>query len=102
MLRRVGKEGDVPCPLEGNAKFALVAGARAGLSPGLDLGPLREVAAEAVDLLVVDLDGLVGAERADLAPASIAVEVVALGAGSGSFGWHSVGFSSGGRGLDGA
>jgi len=64
--------------LESDRQLALVAGARAGLASRLDLGPLRQVAAEAVDLLVVDLDGLVGAERADLATASIAVEVVAL------------------------
>src|SRR4029077_15772716 len=47
------------------------------------LGPLREVATEAVDLLVVDLDGLVGAERTDLPATSGAVEVVALSGSNG-------------------
>ena len=64
--------------LERDRQLALVAGAGAGLAPRLDLGPLGQVAAEAVDLLVVDLDGLVGTERADLAAASVAVVVVAL------------------------
>ena len=77
--------------LEGNGQLALVAGAGAGLPSGLDLGPLGEVAAEAVDLLVVDLDGLVGAERTDLAAAPIAVEVVPLLGTDG--GRHVFGFS---------
>ena len=82
VLRRVRQERDVAGPLEGDGQLALVAGAGAGLAARLDLGPLGQVAAEAVDLLVVDLDGLVGAERADLAAAAIAVVVVALlGAG---------------------
>ena len=88
MLRRVREQGDVAGALERDRQLALVAGAGAGLASRLDLGPLRQVAAEAVDLLVVDLDGLVGAERADLAATSIAVEVVAL---LGSDGGASVG-----------
>ena len=64
--------------LLGDGQLALVPGARAGLPARLDLGALREVAAEAVDLLVVDGDGLVGAERAHLAAAAVAIEVVAL------------------------
>ena len=74
----------MPGPLQGDGQLALVPGARAGLATRLDLRPLRQVAAEAVDLLVVDLDGLVGAERADLPAAPVAVVVVALvGAGAG-------------------
>ena len=53
-------------------------GAGAGLAARLDLGALGEVAAEAVDLLVVDRDRLVGAEGADLPAPAIAVVVVAL------------------------
>src|SRR5215470_5940844 len=66
VLRRVREEGDVSGALERDRQLALVAGARAGLPARLDLGPLGQVATEAVDLLVVDLDGLVGAERTDL------------------------------------
>ena len=65
-------------PLQGDRQLALVAGTRAGLAARLDLGALREVPAEPVHFLVVDLDGLVGAERADLAAAPVAVVVVAL------------------------
>ena len=75
---RVRKERDVAGALEGDRELALVAGAGAGLAARLDLGALREVAAEAVDLLVVDLDRLVGAEGADLPAPAVAVEVVAL------------------------
>ena len=68
----------MPRSLERDGQLTLVAGTRAGLAPWLDLGALGQVAAEAVDLLVIDLDRLVGAEGADLATASIAIEVVAL------------------------
>src|SRR5688500_12035767 len=78
VLGCVREQGHVAGALQGDRQLALVAGAGAGLAARLDLGPLREVAAEAVDLLVVDERGLVGAERADLAATSVAVEVVAL------------------------
>src|SRR6478736_2507674 len=78
VLGCVGQQGDVPGTLEGDRQLALVTGAGAGLAARLDLGALGQVAAEAVDLLVVDLRGLVGAERADLATAAIAIEVIAL------------------------
>jgi hypothetical protein len=78
MLWRIWKQRDVSCPFQSNRQLSLVAGTGAGLPSRLDLRPLGEVASEAVDLLVVDLDGLVGAERADLAASSIAVEVIAL------------------------
>jgi hypothetical protein len=91
VLGRVRKERDVSGALEGDRQLALVAGARAGLASRLDLRSLGQVTAEAVDLLVVDLNGLVGAERADLATASIAVEVVALLGTDG--GRHVFGFS---------
>src|SRR5436309_15435667 len=82
VLRRVRQERDVSGALERDGEFPLMTGARAGLAARLDLGSLREVAAEAVDLLVVDQDGLVGAERADLAAAAVPKVVVALlGAG---------------------
>jgi hypothetical protein len=53
VLRRVRKERDVPGALEGDCQLALVPGARTGLAARLDLGALGQVAAEAVDLLVV-------------------------------------------------
>jgi hypothetical protein len=76
---RVWKKCDVASPLECNGQLPLVAGAGAGLPPRLDLRALGQVAAQPVDLLVIDHDRLVGAERADLPAASIAIEVVALG-----------------------
>src|SRR4029077_6594137 len=88
MLGRVRQQGDVAGSLERHGELALVTGAGAGLPPRLDLGSLRQVAPEAVDLLIVDLDGLVGAERTDLPATPVAVEVVALARSSG---WHSVG-----------
>src|ERR1700741_4806605 len=97
MLGRIREQCHVAGSLERDTQLALMSGAGAGLPSRLDLGPLREVAAEAVDLLVVDLDGLVGAEGADLAATSVAVEVVALARPGG---WHR---SSGllGSGLEG-
>ena len=90
VLRCVCKQRDDTGPLEGDSQLALVAGAGAGLSSRLDLGPLGQVAAESVDFLVVDRDRLVGAKRADLATSSIAVHVVSLGPGllSGIGRWH--------------
>src|SRR5688500_9845334 len=82
VLGGVRQQGYVAGALEGDGQLALVPRAGAGLAARLDLGPLGQVAAEAIDLLVIDERGLVGAERADLAPASVAIEVVAL-AGSG-------------------
>src|SRR4051812_48527277 len=96
MLRRVREQRDVAGSLEGGGELALVAGAGAGLPSRLDLGPLREVAPEAVYLLVVNQDRLVGAERANLPATSVAVEVVALAR---SGGWHSG--RSPGSGLEG-
>ncbi len=78
VLGRVRQQRDVAGALERDGQLALVPGAGAGLAARLDLGALGQVAAQAVDLLVVDLDGLVGAEGADLAAASVAVVVVAL------------------------
>src|SRR6476660_7643522 len=78
MLRCVREQGDVSGALQRDCQLALVPGTGPGLSSRLDLGALRQVAAEAVDLLVIDLDGLVGAEGADLSATSVAVEVVAL------------------------
>src|SRR4051794_17510286 len=86
VLRRVRQQGDDPGALQGDGQLPLVGGAGAGLPTRLDLRALREVAAEAVDLLVVDRDGLVGAEGADLPAAPVAVVVVALLGSCG--GWH--------------
>ena len=85
MLRRVRQQRDVAGALEGHGQRALVLGAGARLAARLDLGALREVAAEAVDLLVVDAVRLVGAEGADLAAAAVAEVVIAALVGQ-SFG----------------
>src|SRR5687768_2203281 len=82
VLWRVREQRHVAGPLERGGQHPLVTGARAGLAARLDLGALAEVAAEAVDLLVVDALGLVDAEVADLAATPIAVVVRRLAAGS--------------------
>src|SRR3990172_8904099 len=61
-----------------DGQLSLVRGAGAGLASRLDLCPLREVPPKPADLLVVDMGGLVRAERTDLAAAPVAIEVVAL------------------------
>src|SRR3972149_386342 len=88
MLGRVREQGDVSSAFERDGQLALVPGTRARLPPRLDLGPLGQEPAAGGDLLVVDLDRLVGAEGAHLAAASIAVEVVSL---AGSGGGHRLG-----------
>src|SRR5207253_1935029 len=75
VLRRVRKERDVPGPLQRRGQHALMSRARTGLPAWLDLRPLGEITAEAVDLLVVDALRLVDAEVADLATTPIAVVV---------------------------
>src|SRR3954453_22914820 len=78
VLRRVWEQRDDPSPLQRDGQLALVLGARAGLPTWLDLRSLGNIAAEAVDLLVVDRCGLFRAERADLPPSSVSVVVVTL------------------------
>ena len=57
----------MPGPLQGHRKAALVLRAGSRLPPGLDLAPVRQVPAEAPDLLVINMIDLVYAEGADLA-----------------------------------
>jgi hypothetical protein len=78
MLRRVGQKRDVTSPLQRDRQLPLVAGAGAGLPARFDLGSLGQIPTEAVDLLVVDLDRFVSAERADLAASPVAVVVVSF------------------------
>src|ERR1035437_3251656 len=66
-----------------------MAGASAGLPPGLDLRALGKIAAQTIHFFVVDHAGLVRAERANLAPATIPIVVVTLLLGLlSSVGWH--------------
>src|SRR5215210_5175546 len=95
VLRRVRQERDVSRPLQRHRQLALVAGAGTGLAARLDLRPLGKVAAKAVHFLVVNLNGLVGAERADLPATPVAVVVVAL---LRTCGGHRIAFSSGAAG----
>ena len=54
-----GSRGDDPrLRLSAADSLTLVTGTGPGLAPGLDLGPLRQVAPEPVHFLVVDLGGL--------------------------------------------
>src|SRR6266566_8076418 len=86
VLRRVRKERHVASALERHRQLALVMGARPRLAAWLDLRSLRQVAAQPVDFLVVDQDGLVRAEGADL-PATAVAEVLVPLLWSGG-GWH--------------
>jgi hypothetical protein len=54
--------------LDRDCQRTLVPGARAELSPRLDLTSLRNIAAQARGILVIDLPDLVDAKSADLAP----------------------------------
>jgi hypothetical protein len=54
--------------LDRNRQRTLVSGAGAKLAPRLDLASLRDVAAQARGIFVIDLPDLVDAESADLAP----------------------------------
>src|SRR5690349_1431208 len=58
----------MPCPLEGHGQGALVPGTGAGLAARLDLAPLRQVAAQAIHIFVVNIGQLFGAEATDFAP----------------------------------
>src|SRR5581483_7857893 len=77
----VGQERQVPGALHGDGEAALVAGAGAGLPPGLDLAAVRDEAAELERVLVVDVLDLVDAEGADLAAASEAAAAAPAAAG---------------------
>ena len=67
----VGHEGhhcDLPGPLDGRPKAALVLGAHTGAATGLNLGPLRYEPSNLVDILIIDVRNVLYAEGADLAP----------------------------------
>ena len=81
VLGGVRKQRHVTRALERRREHPLVLGARAALAARVDLATLADVAADATDLLVVDLLHLVDAERTDLAtrpaPATAASSAVA-------------------------
>src|SRR3989475_11970288 len=65
-FRDVRQERHLTCALDGDSDLPLVPPARAGDAPGADLAPLRDVPAQLVHVLVVDLVDLVLAEEARL------------------------------------
>src|SRR5882724_4428307 len=67
-FRDVRQERHLTCALDGDGYLPLVPTARAGDAPGADLAPLRDVPAQLVHVLVVDLVDLVLAEEARLPP----------------------------------
>src|SRR5204863_765254 len=69
LQRDVWEEAELPGALHGPSELALVTAAAAGHSGGADLALLGELAADAVEVLVVDDVDLVPAIRAGLAPA---------------------------------
>src|SRR5437773_5716669 len=64
---RVGEQGHLPGVLDGGGDVALVLGAVAGDPAGADLAPVAHELAQQVDVLVVDVVLLLGAELAELA-----------------------------------
>jgi hypothetical protein len=66
--RRVWQQRHVPGVLERDAQAALVARTGAGLAPRFDLTTIGEIAVQPRDILIVNLDNVINAERADLAP----------------------------------
>src|ERR1700682_1914800 len=67
---REGEQRDVSRALQRNRERSLMASARAGHPARQDLAPLREVPAQAGDLLVVDEVDVLEAEAAHLAAAA--------------------------------
>jgi len=63
-----GEESQVPGPLDGSAQFPLVLGAHTGLARRLHLGPVRDEAAQAFHVLVVNGLNVLGAEDAKAPP----------------------------------
>ena len=61
-----GHHCQVPRPLDGRRQASLMLGAYAGLAPGLDLGLVRQVPRQHVDVFVVNILGVVHAEGAYL------------------------------------
>src|SRR5215216_3863260 len=64
---RVREQGHLPGVLDGGGDVALVLGAVAGDPAGADLAPVAHELAQQVDVLVVDVVLVVGAELAELA-----------------------------------
>src|SRR4029453_9326864 len=64
---RVREQGHLPGVLDGGGDVALVLGAVAGDPAGADLAPVAHELAQQVDVLVVDVVLLLGAELAELA-----------------------------------
>jgi hypothetical protein len=58
--------------LEGDAQSPLMARTRASLATRLDLTAIRKIAVQARDIFIVDLENMIDAERADLAPPEVA------------------------------
>src|SRR5215211_2966069 len=63
----VGEQGHLPGVLDGGGDVALVLGAVAGDPAGADLAPVAHELAQQVDVLVVDVVLLLGAELTELA-----------------------------------
>lgn len=72
MLRSIGEQRQMPCPLEGDGQPPLVLGASASLPAGFDLPPVRQVTSKPIDVLVVYLLDLLSAEKAHLPPRGVA------------------------------
>jgi hypothetical protein len=67
--RRVGQQRHVAGVLQRNPQAALMARAGAGLASWLNLTAIGEIAVQARDIFIVDLDDMIDTERANLAPA---------------------------------
>src|ERR1700709_750883 len=69
LVRGERDERQVACPLDRLLQGALMVGAGPRDPPRQDLGALRDELLEELDVLVIDVIDLVGAELTDLAPA---------------------------------
>src|SRR5918992_5400507 len=83
LSNRVREQGHLPGVLDGGGDVALVLGAVAGDPAGADLAPVAHELAQQVDILVVDVVLVLGAELAELA-LGLALEG-ALGHAAGAF-----------------
>ena len=71
MLCGEGQQGHVARAFERDGQAALVLGAGAGFAARLNLGAVRQVAAQALGILIVDVAHVVHTELADLAARAI-------------------------------
>ncbi|MBF8271135.1 MAG: hypothetical protein HW380_240 [Magnetococcales bacterium] len=66
LFDQVGQQGNVSCPFDGLAQVALVGRTNSSDPAGDHFSPFGDETEQKLGIFVVDFDGLVGAEHADL------------------------------------